>query len=153
HRQPRVRLALLRVLSLHRGDAPTHRHEISGSERGDVPDLHVGLSCHGILDLEQWVIGHELSEHLLLEAQQRALVELGTSYDGLVDLARGPLAAAEERELAERLGFALGGDRRRDLLLMLVQTPPRVAERVERAGEDEAPDDLLREDPRIDLAA
>ena len=129
------------------------RHEVAVTERSHLADLHARLGCQGVLDREQRVVGHELAEHLLLETQQRALVELGAPQHRFVDLARGPVAATEERELARRLRLALGGDRRRHLLLVLVQTASGIPEGVERAGQDQALEDLLREDPRIDLAA
>ena len=58
-------------------------------------------------DLQERVIRHELTQHLLLVAEQLALGELLALQDGLVDLARvAAVRAAEQGELAGRLRLA-----------------------------------------------
>src|SRR5438094_7991112 len=103
----------------------------------------------------------ELAEPLLLLREQEPLVELVPGEVPLVGLAEpgAGRARAEERELAGGLRLAFGEDRRRDLLPrrlladLLHHPPPRVPERVERAGEDERLEDTFRQCPGVDAPA
>ena len=109
-----------------------------------------------VLDAEQRMVGDVEPEHLPLVGEQDRLVPLG-DRDGR---ARGRVdgsgacaasAAAEQVELADRLG-PLGVEARVDRLGMHPQqTLPGVAERVEGAGLDQRLDDLLVAHHRLDL--
>src|SRR6185436_12536012 len=137
------------------------RDDVAVPKARDLRDLHVRLRGERLPDPEQRMVRDELAEHLLLQAEERALVELRPREDGFVDLRGRLVTAAEERELAGGLRLALGGDRRRDLLprrrsvgrRLRHHAASRVPEGVEAAGEDQALEHLLRQDAGIDLAA
>ena len=149
----RVRLALLRVPARHRGHDPRDRDQVAVAQPLGLGDLHVGERREPVLHPEQRVVGHELPEHLLLQAQEGPLVELVGRDHALVDLVRGLFPTAEQRELPGGLGLALGRDRDRDLVLVLDEPAPAVPERVERTRVDQALEHLLRQDRGLHLAA
>src|SRR4029079_16896708 len=146
-------LALLREASLDDADDPADRDDVPVAEVARLRELAIGLRGERVLHLEQRVVRDELPEDLLLEPQERALLELRALEHALVDIGGLLIPAAEQRELPGRLRLALRRDRARDLLLVRDECLPRVAERVERPRVDEALEHLLREDPRVDLAA
>ena len=103
---------------------------------------------------EQRVVGHELTEHLLLEAEERPLVEL------LARRARTRRSRPHVRRRRRRARTVRRprpcARRRSDRTPCPVldqERPAPVPERVERTGEDQALEHPLREDRRVDLAA
>src|SRR4029453_8032882 len=129
------------------------RDEIAVAQALGLGDLHVGERGQPLLHAKEWVVGHELAYHLLLQTEEGPPVVLVGRDHALVDLVRRLLATPEQRELSRSLGLALGRDRDRDLVLVLDEPAPPVPERVQCARVDQALELLLGEDRRIHLAA
>ena len=136
-------VALLGPLALQRGDQAADGADGAVLDGLELGDGAVAAPPQGRLGPHQRVVGHVQPEHLLLERQAGALVELEVGDVGaqLVDRRRPGAATVvehgEQLELALGLLAATGHGAVDDLLVDGQQPLARVTERVEAARLDE----------------
>ena len=148
-------VALAGPLALQAGDDAADRLHGPVVERVELVDGAVGPAGQRRLGAEQRVIADVQPEHLLLEGQAVALVELEVGDGGPLEVVAGPtVVATTEQGHDPHVPLAPAGDRVvDDLLEHREQALAWMADVVEGAGLDQRLDRALVEDLGVDPLA